>query len=545
MIRMKGLLVLVIALAACTEPVDQPEVCLGDTPAPAPSYVSPGLGRKDVTVGNFSIETSGVVDPDGDAVTGTEAEIWSVNDDGTLRERQWYASIVDQRLVKIALTDGFYSGTAALLGSLEEWRDYAVRVRVVTTSIYGCTAPGAWSEPRRFRTDDGATIVYDPTTIRDFRVTLSPESYASINSEASPPGCVPYERNYYSGDVSYDGHTETGVGVKIKGGCGSARDLSEKAGLKISLDWDDPAVPGCPSGRRINGLDSFTVNNQVQDGSMTHERMGYALFARMGVPVPRTAPVRVFVNDVFYGFYLNLETVNRRFLDRHFGSNQGMLYEGTYNCDLNLNNLADDDSRCITREFRTDACDGAPGPGADPVDYTPIRDMITRIDALPAGGFYPAITEIIDWDHYLSMWAVEVMLSHWDGYTYNIVNNWRIYHDPSTDLWTILPSGLDQTFDYESISPWSPNGKLAQRCIAEAPCQAAFAARLAEANATFEAMNLEAMRAAIVAQMQPLLAAEPGREFNMGRFNNANADTAAYIAAQPGYIRAMLATHGF
>lgn len=544
---MKGALaMLVVALAACADPsTTELDVCLGDTPAPAPAYVSPGLGRKDVMVGNFAIETAGVVDPDGDARAGTEAEIWTLNADGTLRERQWYATIVDHRLVPIALTDGFYTGTAAFLGGLEPWRDHAVRVRLITQSSAGCTAPGAWSEPRPFRTDDGSTPLFDATVIRDFRVTLPPESFAAINAEAEPPGCVPYERAYYTGSVEYDGHTELGVGVKVKGGCGSARDLTAKAALKISLDWDDPAVPGCPADRRIGGLDSFTLNNMVQDGSLTHERLAYELFRRMGVPVPRLATARLWVNDVFFGYYLNLETVNRRFLERNFGSKEGMLYEGTYNCDLNLGNLADDDTRCITREFRPDTCDGAPMPGADPVDYTPLRDMITRVDALPAGGFYPAITTIVDWEHYLSMWAVEVMLSHWDGYSYNIVNNYRVYHDPSTDLWTVIPSGLDQTFRYDSITPWSPNGKLAQRCLAEPACEAAFAARVEQALAMFQAMDLEAMRAGIVAQLQPLLTAAPGREFNQNRFDQVNADTTEYVGLQPAYIRAQLTSHGF
>ena len=545
--RLAGLGFLAFGSAACTLPETTPtaEACLGDTPIGPPSYVSPKAGRKDVTLANFAIETSGAIDPDGDAVSGTEAEIWTLDDDGSLREREWYATLVDGEIVPIVLADGFYTGTAAFIGGLEPWRDHAVRVRLVTTSATGCTAPGAWSEPRAFRTDDGSSELFDATVIRDFRVSLPPESYAAIDAEAAPPGCVPYERSYYVGAVDYRGVTSEGIGVKIKGGCGSARDLSQKAGLKLSLDWDDPSVPGCPADRRIGGLDSFTLNNMVQDPSMAHERLAYELFRRLGVPVPRTAPARLYVNEQFYGYYLNLETVNRRFLDRNFGSNQGMLYEGTYRCDINLGNLADDDSGCLTREFRPDECDGAPRPGADPIDYSPLRDMITRVDALPDGGFYPAIAEIIDWDHYLSMWAGEVLLSHWDGYTYNVVNNWRVYHDPSTDRWTFIPSGLDQTFQFGSIDAWSPNSKLARRCLGEAPCAAAFAARLADAVRTFESMNLEAMRAGIHDQLQPLLAADPGREFNSGRFEQVHNDTASFISAQPGEVRELLSTRGF
>ena len=263
------------------------------------------------------------------------------------------------------------------------------------------------------------------------------------------------------------------------------------------------------------------------------------------MPAPRVAPVRVLVNGALFGHYLNVETVDRRFLARHFGSNQGMLYEGTYWCQLEAGNVHDDDSGCLTREFHPDPCDGTPAPDADPQDYTPLRSLIARLDALPVDGFYPAVTEILDFDHYLSMWAVEALLSHWDGYSYRIVNNYRLYHDPAVDRWTIIPSGLDQTFQAGTVDAWNPTGRIATRCLAEAPCRAAFAARLREALAVFEDMQLEAQRQRIVAQLMPLLAAAPGREFDASAFATKNAETTQYIADRPGEIRAGLAANGF
>jgi hypothetical protein len=81
--------------------------------------------------------------------------------------------------------------------------------------------------------------------------------------------------------------------------------------------------------------------------------------------------------------------------------------------------------------------------------------------------------------------------------------------------------------------------------MAEAPCRAAFAARLREALDAFEAMQLEAARQRIVAQLTPLLAAAPGREFDASDFADKNAETAQYIANRPAEIRAGLAARGF
>lgn len=533
-------------LAACTDPSeDAVDVCAGEAPAAAPSFVSPHPGRKDVTRGNLAIETVGFLTSSTHGLVATEAEIWTIDVDGGLRERVWWASIVEPRAVPFGLDDGRFEGTAAFIGGLESWRDHAVRARHVTRSAAGCELAGAWSEPRPFRTDDGSLELFDATQVRDFHITLPATSYDAIDAQALPPGCVPFERQYYTGTLEFDGVTYENVGVKTKGGCGSSRTLDRKAALKISLDWDDPAVPGCPSSRRIMGLDSITLNNMVQDPSFAHERLAYALFRALGAPAPRASPARVWLNGSFMGHYLHVETVNRRFLDRHYQSNLGMLYEGTYRCDLNLANVRDDDGGCLTREFRPDTCDGYLPSDADPITYDPIRDMITRIDALPAGQFYPGITEILDWDRYLAMWAGEVLLSHWDGYSYNIVNNFRVYHDPAIDRWTILPSGLDQTFRYQSITPWSPAGKIAQRCLAEPACEATMAAKLADAVVVFERMNLEAMRQGIRAQLAPLIAEAPGREFDPARHDAVHASTQSYIQQQPGYVRALLAQQGF
>ncbi len=535
----------VVAAAACADAARIPDVCEGDLPPSAPTLTTELAGRRDVTAATFVLDVTPPDDPDGDLLAATDYEVWTANADGTPRERVWWTTLVSTHPPPVSLPMGSFEGPAAILGGLEPWRDHLVRVRQTTRSVSGCDQAGPWSELVGFRTDDGSTALFDESIVRDVEVTLSAASYAGINAQAEPPGCVPYTRDYYTGDVSYAGVSYTGVGVKVKGGCGSARDLSEKAAFKIGLDWDDPAVPGCPDSRRINGLSALTLNNMVQDRSLSHERLAYALFRRLGVPAPRTAPVRVFVNGTLYGHYLHVETVDRRFLDRHFASNQGMLYEGTYWCQLENGNARDDDSGCLTREFSPDACDGAPPPGADPEDYTPIRSLIARLEALPAGGFYPAVTEILDWDHFLSMWAAEALLSHWDGYTYNIVNNYRIYHDPVVDRWTIIPSGLDQTFQPNSIDEWDPSGTIGARCMAEPACQATFAARLAEATVVFESMQLEARRAAIREQLLALVMVAPGRDFNVGSFETAHSSTAQFIANRAAQIRAVLAAHGF
>jgi len=329
------------------------------------------------------------------------------------------------------------------------------------------------------------------------------------------------------------------------GGCGSSRSLDGKAGLKINLEWDDPDLPGCPAPRRIHGQKHFTLNNQVQDPSAMHERLGYRFYRALDVPTPRAAPIRVFVNGEPYGLYLNVETIDRRFLAHRFASEDGMLYEATYYCDLVPANVppADEDSYCLTREFAPDAC-SSPDPGADPEDYTLLRELVGAIDALPDGGFYPEIEQLFDFERFLSQWAVESVMGHWDNYAFDINNNYRVYHDPSTDRWSMIPTGIDQTFDTDQ-DPWAARGVLATRCLAEPACEAAFAARLRAANLELQALALAALVDVIYAQIADIVFADPRKEYGNASFDANVSALKLWIGERPAQVDGYLSAHGF
>ncbi len=437
--------------------------------------------------------------------------------------------------------------------TLDAWQSYAVRSRVREGGA-ACQF-SEWSGYQDFRLDDGSEALFNEDEIRDLEITLSPESFSAISAEALPPGCVPYSRNYYPGSVTFDGVTYDNAGVRTKGGCGSSRDLSGKASFKINLsDFGDGS--SCPVTRRARGLKHLTVNNQVQDGSATHERLAYQLYDLVGVPVPRRAPIRVFVNNLgnpgvgpeLWGLYLNLESIDRRFLERRYEGTaaEGMLYEGTYFCDLTPENKPADENgpeTCFSKKFDVDCSE--PALGGDPFTYAPLISFIDQIAALPNGGFYPAITNFVDFDAYLSEWAAETIMNHWDGAIFDIRNNYRVYHDPAANKWVVIPTGMDQSWNegQRPIDPWVPANIIARRCLEEKACEDAFAARLKEVLTIFENANFPARAEAIRTQIAAEVAADPRRE--SGDFSGRVDATINFISNRPAQINAWLAQHGY
>ncbi len=518
-------------------------VCPANAAPDAPTVLTPLPGRIDVIPATLTLSGSPFADPDaGDVLGAVEAEIWRIKD-GVVDERVWHAERIGDTLAPLGLADGSFD--AGPDGALADWKDHVVRLRY-RDERGSCSAFSEWSPDLQFRTDDGSTALFADDTIHDFYLDIGPESWNAINAQANPPGCVPYSRDYYTGTLRFGDQTFPGVGIKTKGGCGSSRDLNGKASFKINLEWDDPEVDGCPAERRLLGEKSFTFNNGVQDRSASNERLGYPIFRALGIPAPRAASVRIFVNDELWGLYTHVETIDRRFLSRWFANNDGMLYEGTYWCDLTPNNVPpsdDDDSYCLTREFSPNPCT-APAPDADPLDYALLRDLTEQIAALPPGGFYPAIADFFDWDRFLTTWAIEAVIDHWDNYAFTIKNNYRIYHDPTSDRWTMITTGIDQTFE-NNQDAWGVEGVLAARCREEPACEAAFAARLDEVNEAIAEMDLAGHAESIFTQISPAIKDDPRKEYDFQTFVGEHQALLSFIDGRPDMIRDQLTAHGF
>ncbi len=539
----RGLAAIGVLCSACAGEVSAPdpeEMCTdGSNTAPdRPEVMAPAPGRLDVIADDLTIRTSAFADADEGATHArSEFEIWRLAA-GEPVIRVWHAELDAESgadLTRVKLADGTFEVGV----TLDEWADYGVQARYSDGA--DCSAFSEWSPLRPFRTDDGSSVWFQEDLIHDVRITIPEASWGPINAQSQPPGCVPYIRQYYTGSVEVEGEVLDGVGVRTKGGCGSSRTLAGKASFKINLSWDDEAVPGCPQERRNHGLKRFTLNNQVQDRSFVHEMLAYKFYQLMGVPTPRANHVRVFVNDELWGLYLNLESIDRRMLSRWFDNKDGMLYEGTYWCDLVEGSVppGDEDTYCISRKFHPSSCEPV-AEGGDPEDYSVVREMVFALrDGYPVGSFYPEIEAIWVFDTFLSLWAVENIIGHWDGYTIQIVNNYRMYHDPSTGKWTIIPTGVDQTFGQNTAIDQIA-GLLAQRCWQEPDCQEAFKARVAQAVDVFEQADLQSMAAAIRDQIGPAVMEDPRKEGSSDEMVNGVQATINFIDARPAAVRASL-----
>ncbi len=514
--------------------------CVG-TPAGPPTILTPTSGERDVLADSLTITVSDYAGSD--PLVGVDVEIYSVKD-GSPNNLVWTGAISPTMApLSIMLASGTWVDPQVT--ALEAYEDYAVRARYRTEGE-ACELAGVDSPSTIFFTDDGGTYLFDDSIVRDVYLEIPQASMDAMNAQAVPPGCVPYHRDYQPASLTFEGQTFAGVGVHIKGGCGSARDLNGKASFKVNIDWDDPNIAGCPAEeRRLFGQKHVTLNNGVQDQTAIHERLGYTIYRAMGIPAPRIAHVRVFVNGQLWGLYQHVETYDRRFLSRWFESNNGMLYEGTYWCDLFSSNLppGETDDYCLTREFSSGPC-STPEAGADPTTYDLLRSFIASLDAVAPGTYYNTIQQLMDFDRFLTSWAIESYIAHWDAYQFYIQNNYRMYHHPTTGLWTYISAGIDQTFGGD-LDPWGVGGRLAASCLAEPACEAAFVQKLRDVKLVVANLGLPALASSIHDQIAPYVSEDPRKEYDAATWEANYLVLQDFLATRSAIIDQHIVNHGY
>ncbi|MCA9494514.1 MAG: CotH kinase family protein [Myxococcales bacterium] len=317
--------------------------------------------------------------------------------------------------------------------------------------------------------------------------------------------------------VAFDGAFLYPVGLTIKGGIGSRRSIDQKAGFRLNLD---AYVPG----QRLRGQENLTLNNMVQDDTNIHELLAWALMREADIPGPRVTHVELWMNGEYRGLYLNLETPDDQFLKRWFDDPHGNLYEGAYGTDLRDSDIGDfehDEQGLYDVDDRSD-----------------LQALTDFLEGPRDESAMPELERRVDLDRTLRAMAAEVVLAHWDGYFYSS-NNYRLYHEPSTDQWTLLPWGVDQTFR-STRDPWADRGVLAGFCLDIPSCKGRYDIALVELAQRLLELDCPGRVAPVLPEIVPLYDADPLKEGSLDDMERQGNDTMDFCETWPVDVQQMV-----
>lgn len=279
--------------------------------------------------------------------------------------------------------------------------------------------------------DSGSEVIdesqlFEPDHLLQIAIEMESGDWDRLRNEGRPLaetlancGDPDFDYIFYHADVTIDDITVKNVGVRKKGYLGSISTVRPS----FRIDFSE-----FEHGQKFAGMKRMTLNNNRQDPSNTHQCMSYALFREAGVVAPRCNFAHVTLNGRDLGIYSHVESIKKPFLARHFEDNGGNLYE-VQRADFS-------DAAIPYFEKKTNK---------DNDDRSDLKKVVEALEAAD-DNLYESLDRVVDLDAFLTYWAMEVIVGHWDSATGNS-NNHYIYHDPTTDKFYFIPWGTDGTFE--------------------------------------------------------------------------------------------------
>lgn len=274
--------------------------------------------------------------------------------------------------------------------------------------------------------------VFDTSRVTDIRLEFGPGQYERLQQDYLLD-------TYYEATFSWEGHTVTKIGVRSRG---NGSRISAKPGLKLDFNQ-------FVGGQAFLGFKALDLDNLAQDRSMMAEYLSLQLFEKMGIPAPRAAYVRLFVNGAYAGLYTLVEPVDKLFLQRTRAEDSGYLYDYEWATEYWFHYAGPDPAIYSPLPFTPKTNEKSP-------DATPLVDFIRTLNEVSDEDLPAALAPFIDARQFLDYLAVETYLVERDGMTGDWgINNFYLYRPKGQRRHFFIPWDKDATFGSPDQSIWN------------------------------------------------------------------------------------------
>ena len=152
--------------------------------------------------------------------------------------------------------------------------------------------------------------IFNDTVVHEIRLDINAKDWQTLRDN--------YLTNeYYPCDFRWNGQVVRNVGIRSRG---QASRSATKPSLRVDFNR-------YTASQTLLDLKSVVLRNNATDFSSMHERVSMLLYARMGLPAPRVAHARLYINNTYQGLYSIVESLDKSFLSRNFDQNDGYLYK--------------------------------------------------------------------------------------------------------------------------------------------------------------------------------------------------------------------------
>jgi len=265
--------------------------------------------------------------------------------------------------------------------------------------------------------------LYDLYSVKEVRIDFKQDNWEEILARLKDKG----QKKRVTATLKIDGITYDSVGVRYKGNSSYysvKRGGSPKLPFNIKLNHKI-------KGQKLPGkYNTLKLSNVFRDPSFIRETLAYEV-ARNYMHASKCNYARLYVNGKYMGLYNSVESVDKAFLNHHFGTRKGELIK----CDpLDIKQAISNDSRskkCLPGDFAA-----LMYQGTDSLCYqnnyelksdNTWKPLITLTNKLVNDT--KDIHKLLDVDECLWMLAFNNVLVNLDSYSGKLSHNYYLYQD--------------------------------------------------------------------------------------------------------------------
>ncbi|MEC0106430.1 CotH kinase family protein [Paenibacillus taichungensis] len=304
----------------------------------------------------------------------------------------------------------------------------ALSVTMVTSSSFALVgSPNAAFAAEDTTTSTGVTQAYEALfqtdNVIDVNVTIDDADWKSMLES-------PLDKDYKKVSVEVDGNKLDNVGFSTKGNLtlksvASMQD-SDRYSFRLKFDKYDKT-------QSLLGLDKMVLNNNYADPSYMREVLHYEALRSIGMDVPMTNYVNLYINGELVGFYTGVEAVDDSYLERNYGEDyeDGVLYDTDEKSYLQYSEGSDYST--ITEDLGTDE------------NKTKLKNFIKTLNDMPEGE-KGDIESVLDVDSALKYIAGNMVFGNYDSYSGDKGHNYMLYGD-AAGKFTVVPWDFNMSFN--------------------------------------------------------------------------------------------------
>ena len=270
--------------------------------------------------------------------------------------------------------------------------------------------------------------LFDTTYLHEIKITSTdPNFWQQLDDDYQNWLDNNVDIPYHATSVEIDGNILADVGIRQKGYSSNFFTFSKKKPLKLHFSK-------FVADRRFDGVKKVNLMNGVGDAAIAKDKMVYNMFRMHGVPGPRVAHTKIYINNVYWGIYALIEQVDKRYLKRNFADSKGNLWKNKGNSELAWQGAVQAN---YPFELQTNETTN---------DWTKFYEFIEFINTSTNADFSTLLADKFELDEYFRILAIDILINNWDSYL-DHGRNWYMYHEPKTNKMHWLPWDYNFAFD--------------------------------------------------------------------------------------------------